>query len=64
MQQSFPSKRRSSASEIRELVGRFHQSGLSRADFVRNEGICLATPGYYLPESVQNGHSEVTKASP
>ena len=48
MQQSFPSKRRRSASEIRELVVRFHQSGLSRAEFVRNEGICLATLGSYL----------------
>ena len=48
MQQPLPSKRRRNASEIRELVGRFHQSGLSRADFVRNEGICLDTLGSYL----------------
>ena len=48
MQQSLPIRRRRSASEIRELVVRFHQSGLSRADFVRNEGICLATLGSYL----------------
>ena len=48
MQQSLPIKRRRSASDIRELVVRFHQSGLSRADFVRNEGICLATLGSYL----------------
>ena len=48
MQQSLPSKRRRSASEIRELVSRFLQSGLSRADFVRNEGLCLAKLGSYL----------------
>ena len=48
MQQSLPIKRRRSASDISELVLRFHQSGLSRADFVRNEGICLATLGSYL----------------
>ena len=48
MQQSFPIRRRRSASEIRELVVRFRQSGLSRADFVRDEGICLATLGSYL----------------
>jgi hypothetical protein len=48
MQQSFPIKRRRSASEIRELVVRFRQSGLSRADFVRNEGLCLATLASYL----------------
>jgi hypothetical protein len=48
MQQSLPIKRRRSASEIRELVVRFHQSGLSRADFVRNEDLCLATLGSYL----------------
>jgi len=48
MQQSLPSKRRRSASEIRELVVRFHRSGLSRAAFVRNEGLCLATLGSYL----------------
>lgn len=41
-------KRRRSASEIRELVVRFHQSGLSRADFIRKEGICLATLRSYL----------------
>jgi len=48
MQQSPLIKRRRSASEIRELVVRFHQSGLSRADFVRNEGLCLATLCSYL----------------
>ena len=48
MQHSRPIKRHRSASEVRELVVRFHQSGLSRADFVRKEGICLATLGSYL----------------
>ncbi len=48
MQQSLPIKRRRNASEIRELVVRLHQSGLSRTDFVRNEGICLATLCSYL----------------
>ena len=48
MQQSSPYKRRRSASEIRELVIRFHQSGLSRAEFVGKEGICLATLSAYL----------------
>ena len=48
MQHSRPIKRHRSASEVSELVVRFHQSGLSRADFVRKEGICLATLGSYL----------------
>jgi hypothetical protein len=48
MQQALPIKRRRSASEIRELVVRFHQSGLSRAAFVRNEDLCLATLSSYL----------------
>ena len=48
MQQSLPSKRRRSASEIRELVVRFHRCGLSRAAFVRNEDLCLSTLHRYL----------------
>lgn len=50
MQHSRPRKRRRSALEIRELVVRFHQSGLSRADFVRKEGLCLGTLRSYLKQ--------------
>ncbi len=48
MQHSIPIKRRRGASEIRKLVDRFRASGLSRADFVRHEGICLSTLHRYL----------------
>ncbi len=48
MQKENPTKRHRLASEIRELVSLFLQGGLSRADFVRNEGLCLATLGSYL----------------
>jgi hypothetical protein len=34
--------------QIRELLERYHQSGLSRAQFVAAEGICLATLARYL----------------
>ena len=48
MQHSIPIKRRRSASEIRKLVDRFRASGLSRANFVHHEGICLSTLQRYL----------------
>ena len=48
MQHSIPIKRRRGASEISKLVDRFRASGLSRADFVRHEGICLSTLHRYL----------------
>ena len=48
MQHSIPIKRRRSASEIRKLVDRFRGRGLSRANFVHNEGICISTLQRYL----------------
>lgn len=41
-------KRHRSAVQIREVVGRYRASGLSRAEFVNREGICLATLSRYL----------------
>ncbi len=46
--QAIPTKRRRNAVEIHELLSRFHQSDLTRAEFVRTEGICLATLAKYL----------------
>ena len=61
MQHSIPIKRRRGASEISKLVDRFRASGLSRADFVRHEGICLSTLHRYLqsqsPEPAGLRHS-------
>lgn len=41
-------KRHRSAVQIRELVSRYRAGGLSRAEFARSEGICLATLSRYL----------------
>ena len=48
MQHSIPIKRRRSASDIRTRLDRFRASGLSWANFVHNEGICLSTLQRYL----------------
>ena len=45
---SSTSRHHRSASEIRKLLSRFHSSGLSRAQFVQTEGLCLATLRRYL----------------
>jgi len=42
------SRRHRSASEIHNLLSRFHSSTLSRAQFVQTEGLCLATLRRYL----------------
>jgi len=63
MQHSIPIKRRRRASEIRKLVDRFRASGLSRADFVRHEGICLATLHRYL-QSQSAAHAGLRHSAP
>jgi hypothetical protein len=63
MQHSIPIKRRRSASEIRKLVDRFRASGLSRADFVRHEEICLSTLHRYL-QSQSAAHAGLRHSAP
>ena len=41
-------KRRRNGAEIEALIERYRQSGLAQAEFVRGEGICLATLSRYL----------------
>lgn len=41
-------QRRRSPSEIGQLLNRFRQSQLTQAQFVKEEGICLATLARYL----------------
>jgi hypothetical protein len=48
MQYPVPTRRRRSALEVRQLLVRFQQSGLSQAEFVRREGLCLSTLQRYL----------------
>ena len=48
MHKLIPRKRHRSVSQIRELLGRYRSGGLSRAEFARVEGICLATLSRYL----------------
>ena len=41
-------QRRRSATEIQELLQRYHQSQLTQAEFVKAEGICLGTLSRHL----------------
>ena len=63
MQHSIPIKRRRTASEIRTLLDRFRGSGLSRAHFFRNEGICLSTLHRYL-QSQSAAHAGLRHSAP
>lgn len=49
MENNQPCKsRRRSVSEVRELLARYRQSQVAQAEFVKGEGICLATLARYL----------------
>ena len=41
-------KRRRNPSEIQELLNRYRQSQVSQVEFVRGEGICVATLRNYI----------------
>lgn len=43
--------RRRNGAEIQALVERYHQSGLTRTEFVQSEGICLMTLSRYLKKA-------------
>jgi hypothetical protein len=43
--------RRRNGAEIKALVERYQQSGLSQAEFVRGEGICQVTLSRYLKKT-------------
>lgn len=44
----FQRKPRRTASQIRQLIARYRASGLTQAEFVRYEDLCLATLHRYL----------------
>lgn len=44
-------KRRRNGAEIQAVVDRYRRSGLSQADFVRGEGICVVTLSRYLKKT-------------
>lgn len=48
MKNTIERKRRRTPSEIKELLNRYRQSQLPQAEFVRREGICLATLRNYI----------------
>lgn len=51
MQHALPTRRHRSALEIRQLLARFHKSGLSQVQFARQEGLCLSSLQRYLKRS-------------
>lgn len=55
MNQETQRKHRRNAAQIQELLNRFRQSQLSRTEFVRGEGICLATLGRYIRGEADRG---------
>jgi hypothetical protein len=58
MNTSIQPKRRRNTREVQELISRYRASTLSQAEFVRQEGICLATLHNYL-KRVSNGSIDV-----
>lgn len=48
MQHPSPNRRHRSAIEVRQLLARFRQSGLTQIQFARNEGLSLSTLHRYL----------------
>jgi hypothetical protein len=51
MQHVIPTRRHCSAFEVRQLMARFRQSGLSQALFALNEGLDLSTLQRHLKRS-------------
>ena len=48
MQHALPTRRHRNALEIRQLLARFHKSGLSQVQFARREGLSLSSLQRYL----------------
>ena len=51
MQHALPTRRHRNALEIRQLLARFHKSGLSQVQFARREGLSLSSLQRYLKRS-------------